>query len=692
MNQQIVAISIDKVQTFLVEVIHAHVQEKQTEASTLKSIVNASHEISNDFFQAIEVVFSQVEIKELLSCSGVYIFSCALPNEAIEDRLNKLFLQYYRSSQGQKLLRYVFFEAEDDNEIKAIQEAKKRLKQSVYFNAIIEKNKDVLFSFSKEEKVCFLEEKSKKEDYPMFAKNIDALFRAEEADNEHRFRIVVIKADLDGMGDMFKNIGNYEHYRAISKILNDSVSLDGLHEAAENCRPDDRHGWLFPFYIAGDDIFFAVSVTNLIKGIDVCREILKSINEKLIEVNPQRKLSMSIGLDVTFNRQPIRYYFDMVEKQLKNAKRSNPPESLKEFLQSKISICGLTYSDVDYAKIKKHKKELKCEKNPKKSNNPGCRCNHCEEKRKINCALSSVSIWIFFLNDLGILHHIRHGDGCGHQLLGSPGFFYTLLERLTTETVRADNVKYINSVLYHLLPVYLDSPNKELREWELRLNCGIMQQLYQKGGERGKAIDLQVETKHRLETYLRLMLLFSDNRFNIAGVSGAKETPLADEKFRENVRKDLLTKPRDYLYQNLQSIGGRLLRGIFANIPEYDKEAKYKGQCLQRLHIDKSMFFKLRHTDKISIEKAAAMVELQNSSTHEEVNQFNESRLSEGKAPYHLYFDKSEFCRLTKKNEKWTPDFVDSLMLLYAYNEKTIQFKTVYAKQPEGGNQNAKHS
>ena len=36
MVEQIVALSVDKIQTFLTEVIHSHVQEKQTEDATLK--------------------------------------------------------------------------------------------------------------------------------------------------------------------------------------------------------------------------------------------------------------------------------------------------------------------------------------------------------------------------------------------------------------------------------------------------------------------------------------------------------------------------------------------------------------------------------------------------------------------------------------------------------------------------------
>ncbi|MDR3600306.1 MAG: hypothetical protein P4L49_07475 [Desulfosporosinus sp.] len=152
-TKQIVALSIDKVQTCLFEVIHGHEQEKQTEEATLKNIMNASREISNGFFDTVQQEFSGVEIEKLLACSGVFIFSCALPEEELEDRLNRLFLDYYHSSQGQKLLRYVFFAAEGFDKIQAIQEAKRCLKQSQCLNALIEKNKEVLF--------CFCEKKSK---------------------------------------------------------------------------------------------------------------------------------------------------------------------------------------------------------------------------------------------------------------------------------------------------------------------------------------------------------------------------------------------------------------------------------------------------------------------------------------------------------------------------------------------------
>ena len=280
-KKQIVALSIEKVQTFLTETIHAHVQEKETDEATLRSIIKASREISIDFYKTIKDVFSDTDITELLACSGVYIFSCVLLADDIEARLNQLFLHYYHGSQGQKLLRCTTFPENGLDPIQAIQEAKKRLKQDQCMNERIEKNKQNLFSFYEFDgkRVDRIQDNT---GYPMFAKNINALFSEEISDNEKHFRIAVIKADLDGMGDMFKQIDDYKVYSAISKILNDEISLEGLNKCSMAVyMPTERPGWLFPFYIAGDDIFFAVNVSDLRRGVEVCRRILLNINHQL---------------------------------------------------------------------------------------------------------------------------------------------------------------------------------------------------------------------------------------------------------------------------------------------------------------------------------------------------------------------------------------------------------------------------
>ena len=148
MQGQIVALSVDKVQTFLTEIIHSHIQEKQTEEDTLQGIINASDQISKNFFESVQKAFPEKK-EELLKCSGVYIFQSELPEQKIEERLNSLFGQYYLESQGQKLLRWVRFPVSNMDEITAIQKAKRELKRTENWNEILEKNRELLFSFHK---------------------------------------------------------------------------------------------------------------------------------------------------------------------------------------------------------------------------------------------------------------------------------------------------------------------------------------------------------------------------------------------------------------------------------------------------------------------------------------------------------------------------------------------------------------
>ncbi len=143
--------------------------------------------------------------------------------------------------------------------------------------------------------------------------------------------------------------------------------------------------------------------------------------------------------------------------------------------------------------------------------------------------------------------------------------------------------------------------------------------------------------------------------------------------------------PLDYLYDNaLQSD----LRNVFANDDTYSIKRNGKTiqiPCYQRLHSEKSMFFYIRDTDSISADKVAEMIGLNNSTSREDIDKANDVRRQKGKAPYHLYFDKNTFCEKAKVRGRWTPDYVDSLMLFYGYNEMSIRFKGLYSKKTEGG-------
>lgn len=404
MKKQVVALSVEKVQTFLTEVIRSHVQEKQTEDATLKGIVNSSNQISKDFFESIEKKFLNVEKKILLKCSGVYIFKCDLPENELENRLNELFREYYIVSQGQKLLRWYYFPSGNCNNLKSIEKSKAALKQTQNWGYIIEKNQDILFQCNQ-----VLEAKEKgyeKEFLDVFSEDINAL-KTEKNTEGKRFRIAVIKADLDGMGAMFKNIKEYDTYQKVSEILNEHVSLEGLYKAASNDKQKRKQRWLFPFYIAGDDIFFAVAVEDLISGINICKKLMQTINEKLQTSGISIPLSLSIGVTITFNKEPIRYYMQMAENQLKTAKSKEISGHFKGSSVMKISIGDLVFISVD------KKKEEFSQKQPFPS-------------------------WEEFLEDLRLLNEIRDDKGKCSEILGKER-----IEKRYTEAIDAASACYL---------------------------------------------------------------------------------------------------------------------------------------------------------------------------------------------------------------------------------------------------------
>lgn len=662
MKEQIVAVTVDKIQTFLTQAVHSHVQEKQTEDATLKEIRDASYQISNGFFEEIQKIFPETNNEFLLACSGVYIFKCIMPESEIEQRLNDLFIRYYLDSQGQKQIRWTCFPASRNDNITSIQKAKERLKQSDTWNQIIEKNKELLFQFheiKREQKIC--KDKEEKE-LPLFARDINGLYqKKEEEEKKNRFRIAVLKADLNGMGEMFKKIQDYKRYRTISGILNEEISLDGLHHAAEKHTPKGKKGWLFPFYIAGDDIFFAVAIEDLICGIDVCREIMKRINQRMETCDCELRIGISIGVEITINRQPVRYYMDMVETQLQNAKSKKVPKALEPFYMMKISMGNLVFFDVDYGKFKVRKQGLKSK----------------EEKEKLETQMQNVPIWSYFHKDLKLLNHIRKGEGKSSELLGKPNFFYTLLQDITEESVQSNPVRYMNHVLYHLFPKYGEDGNRELREWEQILNYHLILPLYQKKENEQKLV-LNQKTKQWFEGYLRLMVLFSDVRFQIRNgdEQSLKRNEYKNEK--DDIERFLFSKPRNYLYETCLMGTSQELTRLFA-VPVYKRRLK-KGGYL-KLVIEKSLLFRLRNVDKIPLKKAAEMIKLFNPLTKDAVDKFNGARLEEGKAPNRLYFDTRKFCKTAAKTKAWTPDFIDSLILFYQYNDKVMELKRPLQKR-----------
>jgi hypothetical protein len=678
MNRQIVGLSVDKVQTFLAETVNSHVQEKQTEGKTLSNIKSSSKEISVRFFDDINDKFAIEEDEYLLRCSGVVIFYTSLPEVEIEERLNQLFCQYYCDSKGQKLLKYVMFPVDNRTEIEALQEAKKRLKQSTYSSQIIQKNRALLFDFQVSQENTQATNNStnrydneqnnnekESEAYTMFADSINALYcgdteqkqpedmddiltKKKNRDNSNRFRIAVIKADLDGMGDMFKHIQEYKTYQEVSKRLYEDISLEGLHKIANKCKPENKDKWLFPFYIAGDDIFFAVEISDMLAGIQVCQELLKRLKERLkpyLKEYKNLRLSISIGVEITYNRQPIRYYLEMVDRQLKVAKQNNLPEGiiasdkLNELLNGKIAIGGHTFFDVDYKEVKNLEQSM---------------------KQKVNKDMKLFPVWCYFLNDVKTLQYIK-SDGSMNKQLGTSGFFYSLLEKLTDSEAIKNDRSYINHLLYSLAPEYMERTDS-LWKYEMILKANILKQLglTVEGNKDnlstqvgyGNNILLNKNQKKRLEAYLRLMLLFSDSRFDVMKCHGIQDDKLIGDNRIDEAEKTLLSKALNYSYHNL--LKGSL-RDYFVRP---DKNKKNNNEKSYRtMKIGTSMLHKFREVDKTTLDKVIQLLSIENVNKDDKIQ------------------DKNEFEQMLSLENEWTADYVESLMVFYKYNEAYINYK-----------------
>lgn len=707
MNEYIIALSIDKVQTLLFEVIHSHEQEKQKETGTLKQIKSASKKISDEFFKDVDKAFKKITKEILLECSGVVIFKCSgITEDEIIKHLNQLFQKYYRESQGQKILKYTYFIAEyhyndDKNNILNVQKAKSKLKTSKCTSKIIESNKDILFSFQDVKKTD--NSSDIKDKYELFVQGINELYPYEENNTKNpyeanHFPIAVIKADLNGMGNMFASINDYEEYKRVSDILKENISLVGLHDAAKNTCQNNDAAWIYPFYVAGDDIFFAVSVTNLFKGIDVCRQMVITINNALIKINKDnktkiknksdiKKLSMGIGVSITFNREPIRYYLEAVNDQLDKAKNAVCPETLQEFLQTTIAINNQTFFDVDYDEIN----------------------NKIEA---INRDLNSNPIWRSFKNDIKDFQSLNSDKEMREQIC-STSFLYSLLEKLSSIKICDKNVsennnkislekelEYINILLYSLRLKHLDNSN--IRNKELIFKSRIIKQLYvvlNKNEDKKKikkkykkankkiykdTIVLNDNSKHRLETYIQLLILLTDPRYNLNSIKHSSEDSKKNQI--KNAHKFLLKETINYLYEKLYNYDSNLLDIIIKK--EYYKITVSKNKTInipyfKRLNIEKSMFFKLRDTDKVSIEKAAELIKLKTLDNSQEnlneIEKINNCRLNNNKAPYLMCFNEDKFKKAAKNS--WNSTFIDSLMLLYQYNKMNIKLNGIFKEE-----------
>lgn len=658
MKDQVVAISIDKIQTALFEVIKSGTQEKQTNSGTLRSIMAASRKISGDFYRDVGIEGDAGEfagkVKEiLLQCSGVCIFTTTCAEDEISKRLKRLFAKFYRESGGKLILKYVLF-TEDvstgNGKLKAIQNSKELLKSKACMNQVVKENQEILFQFLEyhEEDIS-----AQNEEGGAFVQTINDLRVSEQKSNENKqdkgsFRIVVIKADLDGMGSAFQKIQDFEVYQKVSSILNQYISMEYLEEKVRGFQINNSEFKVYPLYVAGDDIFFAVGMENLIEGINLCKWIVKELNsaiEDTVGTASFNKLTLSIGLDFTFNREPIRYYFARVEDQLKKAKKA---KALNKAERKRL-VARICINDVVYYDVKR------------------------EEKSKKKKAESDVPKWEHVIHGLKV---VKRAEKEGIEVTA---FLYELLRKLKVREEDPTGIIHSNLVLYHLLPQYLDDPCKGKRKAELLLLENILSFISFGKKNKTKELNFDQTSCTKLVKYISLLLLLCDTRFNI------REAEKSQVKYDKEKMKKVFKRPLRYLYKNslyelwvksgVERSLAEAMRDIFVNKAFYTNPNPNKDSSVevyQTLQITNSMFMRFKRFD-MDIDAAAVMITALNPKTEEDYLKEEEERKCT-QPPGNLYFREKDFKSTAAKSGLWKKEYVDALMIFYRFNRAKIHY------------------
>jgi hypothetical protein len=706
MTDFLVGVTVDRVQSFIYSYFDKSIQQRQTDADTLKLIRNSSRRISFGLQEEINEKFGAIK-QWLPSCSGGYYFVIeADVADGLRNRLQELFETYYRESQGLIRLRYHVLEypqaspgTEDETSLSKLKEMKAHLKSKQCLVSVIQENRGLLFSFQEptslqaKASTDFVPSDSAKQ--PCFVKSINELLPHSTAesvdvagvqhDNKTKqkdsksaspFRVAIIKADIDGAGDFFSQVDDMTSLKKASDILNQIICEEKLHKEARQMQLR-----LYPVYVTGDDIFFITALSDLPAGVRLCSNLLKRINQAFASNNvmcnkKSAKMTISIGIDVAFNDHPIRYYYGRVEEQLKIAKtraQTKPLDLLlTKYLTQRVCINDCVYYEFETPST--------------------------NEKDKFNATKEGIPIWSHLMRDVRVLKYVRnqHKD----ETESTRSFVFNLLNALlesgvtdTTITEKERRVKrrrLVNVLLHFLFPDSLKplmstrkdvnsigAEHKQLVKHEILINGKILSKFLQMGyGEEGGTGKLGfTEVYEQALNYLRILLLFTDTRFDINIESLNSEDEL--ERDYKRAKRALLVESQNFLLSGLRENG---LWGCFVEHKENIQGSNGSYELfIPGLPLKTAAFYKLKRlkdtNGSLSAERAATLIEQIVNSPSGQRPDSSEEEDGQSQETERFEFSRELFIESMRENGGWNGDYVDSLMLFYQYYEAKAKVK-----------------
>lgn len=443
---------------------------------------------------------------------------------------------------------------------------------------------------------------------------------------------------------------------------------------------------------------FAVPASELVNGVEICERIVKKANRSIQDRIEAQKdslngkeqkfetLSLSIGIDFTFNREPIRYYYKRVQGQLECAKESKKirMNGIDNSFYCKICINRCVFHDFDYQIWTKNKK---------------------------NTDRDSFThfYWPHFKNAVKLVKRLTD------EKYKTRNFLYGLLEIVSDPNLQEEEIKRSNSILYYLRPRSMNGGSEEQRKGELQLICTLLDTVTRKNKE-GNRNYLCFDTTHcrMLERYIRLLLLFCDERF-LYSYDGKGEKEKIE--FNKSKIRTMFNRITYYCYEeNLCSLPlkrsqskqetcvtreqAEKFRDFFVRSEKYDspkenvKHGADKVQVYPMLRLTNSMLHRMKSIEHMerNIERDAAIIETLNPRSEQEYEAIKEKRNSEKKAPPTLPFNKQDCIDTAQQTGLWNNDYIDSLLVMYIYNQYKIQFRGMYPQDKDGSASNRNNS
>lgn len=651
----VIAIAVEKVQRYIFQAI----DKTQADEKTLRNIISASDNVANDILEKIETKFNLENMhtgneNKILWISGKVIFRSELPEEEIKTMLKELYQEMYVDYQGYIFLNYVAFSVDKMDRMNILREAESLLKSNKIKSQVIKDNSEVLFSF-KELEMNRQSQSSKnlKEKEEVFLTNMDDLVVEDEkhGTDSSDGKIAIVKADINNLGRIMETIDNYDEYLQLSKLLSEKISLNNIRKMIEeyNGNSGKLIKKMVPFYVAGDDIFYAVRIDALFDSIIILSNLIKDINQGLkIKQSNLNNIELSIAIGVTFvnNHQPVRYYRQIVEKELSKAKINM---KTKKSFNSVVGICmannlffiykeGLGFKENDsFFRFRSELGELK---------------KLMDEKIFTRTALHNLLINLEMEKDKE------------KQMLYSLYFLKPNLRTGEISNVEENKELYFKYYwLSHLVEDKRDGQGRNERYFESKKIANILI-------PKLKLVLLFLKDNYCLET--------NTNQYIISSEKASK----ADQKRR--IRSVMFHKPINFL---LNEIGENAIEKLFIK-----KELEEGKWLYKAAHFEPAIFYRAKRLMELGKKEQVLKQVLKMFMSYNEINQkrtenesSKETNQERTENVHTIPFDKEKIFKERFKNADDNA-WLDRLIILYQYNQQRIILKTAEKEKKLEGN------